>query len=384
MPNISRRDRNHIEISLESEDAAKSYWFDPGMSPIAAVGTTPEKSAAITATIKINRQFADQTRAMSGVKLTEKFGRNDLTALLSGFMQSPIPVYTTDRSGDANIPDLTDEESSVIPTLVSSVPVSMEVDFQATVSLNVPYVIIGLPDAFGIDFYLCDMSVDIPMNYGHAGIMTQPFFFPDTYNDEYDEIVTSDGPGTNPPVVSLNDAKVAIIEKEEEGAFLPTLDADLIHVGETLRVHSVELYCAVFEEMGWREGRVSKASIDPEGKPSFYAGINMLGNAVQMIEVNDTLIENFKLLMYSGSMTSKYIVGDIRYPFQPNMTTGNIRFDIVTDSDKWTDAGPTVSAYEGGDAADDGVEFIFSWEGRTNTHAKKISRIAAGLPDIGD
>jgi hypothetical protein len=102
------------------------------------------------------------------------------------------------------------------------------------------------------------------------------------------------------------------------------------------------------------------------------------------VQVDESLVENFRLLLFNGVMTSKYIVGDIRFPFQPQMTTGNIRFDIVTDSEKWTDVGPTVSKYEGGDAEDDGVEYIFSWEGRTNTHAKKISRTAAGLPVLGD
>jgi hypothetical protein len=136
--------------------------------------------------------------------------------------------------------------------------------------------------------------------------------------------------------------------------------------------------------MGWRSNRIPSVSVDSKGNPSMYCGVNMSGNAIQMISVDESLRQKFRLPYFKGTMVSRYVFGDIRYPFQPQMTTGNIRFDIVTDSNKWTDVGPTVSKYEGGDSENDGVEYIFSWEGRTNTHAKKISRTAAGLPDLGD
>jgi hypothetical protein len=77
------------------------------------------------------------------------------------------------------------------------------------------------------------------------------------------------------------------------------------------------------------------------------------------------------------SIPSVFYYGDIMYPFRPALGGRRAVFDIITDSDYWTDNGPTVGEYEGGDGV--GTSLIFSWEGRTSAHPVELSAFMAGL-----
>ena len=82
---------------------------------------------------------------------------------------------------------------------------------------------------------------------------------------------------------------------------------------------------------------------------------------------------------YEGSVTTEYVFGDIRFPADPVLSDLKQKFDIITDSEDWTENGPISGQYVG--LADNPISStnMFSWEGRSNPAPKKLTRALASL-----
>ena len=349
-----------------------------------AVGDVPTHSFTAKITVRITEDMAAYARYLcsSNIDLGVSFGSHTNTVtILHGMMSAPIPIAPAHGTG--NIPELDAFEISEIATNLEGVSRDFEVSFNAKVSNGTHLALIFMPDARGFNIELVDLSEGLSLERDHPFVITSSFVVDSLPEDECDT-----GPGAAITNASLNDARIYKMTKTVELSMAETLTNEIARSrSSTERGNIIDGYYLLLNEMFWRDESIKASRY--EGRPyvDHLYGVGLSGGALQVIPIAGLRGSSPRLSVnrnLTGIADVQFIYGDIRYPANPLLTAAKPKFDIISDSDKWTMHGPTTVKYVGGNDTDPETEpsTIFSWEGRVSAAPKTLPQIAAQLQDF--
>lgn len=380
MLNIEKIDGEYI-ISV-TEGAIRGGYRPFITDTMPAVGDAPTHSFNANITVKITEDMAAYARYLcsSNIDLGVSFGsRTNTIAILHGMMSSPIPIAPA--YGNGNIPELDAYEISEMAANLDGVSRDFEVSFNAKVSNGAYMALIFIPDARGFNVELVDMSEDVSLNRDHPFVITSSFVIDNLPENECDT-----GRGTAITNASLNDARIYKMTKTVELNMAETLTTEIVRSLESAeRGDLIDGYYLLLNEMFWRDESIKAERRDERPYVDHIYGVGVSGRALQVIPIDGMEGSSSRPginMNLKGTVDVHFIYGDIRYPANPLLILSRPKFDIISDSDKWTMYGPTTVKYIGGNDVGDEPSTIFSWEGRVSASPKTLPQIVAQLEDF--
>jgi len=344
-----------------------------------------DKHYTETILVTITEDFANYARALCSQKLhlEDGFGsQGNEVSIIQGLMKAPLPMAPVYTDVNGSVPQLSASDISNMSTNLENV----QRDFTFTVSIQVPnggsFSLIFMPDARGFNIIAVDPSKPISLDYSHPFILTKPIKTPFEQADRL-----TDGEATISGNFSVDDARIYKFSTEESVKFGETISGSLSTIrGDNEYTGSfIRLYEAVHNEMFWREGANQTKGEITGDRPwtSVLYGVSPEGRSIQIVDIRDCERQETAApginMMLTGSVTSTYVYGDIKYPADPRIGSHKPVFDIISDSEGWTKYGPTSVKYVDGEDGDKEAPMIFSWEGRRSSSPKILPRVAAQL-----
>jgi hypothetical protein len=299
---------------------------------------------------------------------------------MKALLRSAIPIAEV-PGPNGIIPELSDSDVSDIAVNLSNVPRSYSFEFTGKITNGGKFILAFLPDARGFDVELIDLSVQHEIQRDHPAVMTVPFTI-DLVGDEQ----STAGVGDEILGSSVDDAKVYILERKEPVCFVEGVVqqvASQIYV-EGANYDILKAYTGIANEVFWRSQDILVGRVNDAPYIDTIFGVGVSGRDLQFLNTKECTIDKVDnaITWFSGVGNVKYVYGDIRYPVDPMLSASKPKFDIISDDEEWTKFGPITERYiGGGNDADSVPETIFSWEGRSSTAPRTISKIVAGLED---
>jgi hypothetical protein len=388
-------DGTTIDVLLGAGDASNALSEGKEHVFAGAAGGSG-KTFTGTVNVKFTRKFSYSVRKMCQMHLNLGLGLQssaNTQAFIDGISSSPIPIVGV---SDADpIPD-----SPNLPAVpATDMNEEFTVSFSAQLTNGGRFVIGATVNMKTINIMLFDVTNGGEVCFDHPAVLTRPFTIPaleegsDQLNDApSDESGEEDDDGnksyTMPiGVASIDDARVWSISEEKTYSIIDVFYADTLRTPARLRNKYVKAITSMLSEMDWKSNgtggaRSSNNHQSPvKAKLTKRIGVDLSGNFFQIVDLANLSttrqVGGVATKIQGQSIPSVFYYGDIMYPFRPALGGRRAVFDIITDSEYWTDNGPTVGEYEGGDGG--GTSLIFSWEGRTSAHPVALSAFMAGL-----
>ena len=381
MPSISKLSDTSYKIKISSGDISRAFPEDFDLVPVNTEDNTSGKVIAGTVSLEITPEVADEIRDKVSRSLTLGMSLGDKLAenkFLHALFSSPIPF--SGMYGKIS-PALEASDSEPIGAQLDALSISYELNFgSVSIGVNDTYRLKFIPDARGFDIWLENTDFEDNLEEEHAFALTLPFVI--STLDLLNPVVSSGIPDKK-VFGSLDDAKVAFYEKEFEVNGGEALTRAIALSGIRDRASVQDAYNSLFSLSMWRGGNddVKVEEIDLRPYSSHICGVDPLGTSIQYLPLAnlggyDQMGFGVNLI-FSGTTTVSFLVGEIRYPFNPVFGIAKTLFDVCIDDPGWTDVGPLVPQYIGGRGIE-GVDVIHSWTGR-----KSIAPKRATLNSIG-
>ncbi len=384
MPLVSKLSDTSYKIVVSGADISRAF----PENFIDEEGDITNNSSGLvingTVSVEFDPEAADIIRDKVSRELTLDLDLGDKIAenkFLHALYSSPVPysgIYQT------LTPSLDATDDIPISSQLDSLPVSYTFDFGAVqIGLNDTYRLKFIPDARGFDVYLENTDMEDNLIEDHAFALTMPFVVSaiDVGNP-----VVHPGVSTLAAPATVDDAKVAFYEKNFSISGGEVLTRAIALSGIRDRGSVADAYNALFTLSMWR-GAESVIVEEKDLRPftSHLCGVDPGGAAIQYLPLTGLTgseqVGSANMII-NGDATVKFLVGEIRYPFNPIFGLLKTLFDVCTDDPGWTDVGPLAEQYIGGDGVA-GVDVIHSWTGRKSTSIKKEPLSSIGQSKLG-
>ena len=376
MPAV-RKEGDIQYVELLDNDASIAMK-DGSIMEFPVVGGVPNKTYAATLNVSFNRIFSYATRGLCRTKLDLGLGLGTTIssqAFFDGIMSAPVPM-----SGKW---DPLPSDPPAPQTLKTDMGMEFDFDLSTQVRNGGLFIFKMTVDMMRIKVELYDITDGGKLELDKPTVFSSQFRLSVLAEDDESLVDGSPEPSEEPLLLGSSteqDAAVVKITRSVEMSMVDTLYAELMraggHMKQKLRTGYGKLYSA-FDSLDSGGG-----GFDPSGKLMVRYGVDMNGTGMKVINLEGSTARRFlggiETFFPKQTFEVDYYYGDVLYPANPHF--GNMRraFDIITDSEYWTDNGPTVGEYEQGSGG--GCNFIFSWEGRSSIGPVQITRAAAGLP----
>ena len=384
MPLISKFSDTSYKVTIGESDITRA--FPENFTDIETIVSNTSSGKVIdgSVVIEFTPDAAEAIRTKVSRELVLGLDLGDAVVnnrFLHALFSSPVPCAGM-HEGVA--PSLSDADDEGISSALDSMSVSYEFSISSlAIGLSDRYRLKFIPDARGFDIYLENVDMEDSLLEDHPFAITVPFVISSL---DVNNPVVTDGVASKMSFGQVDDARVMFFEKEMS-----------INVGEVLtrffalsgirdRGSLIDAYNALFTLSLWRGENGTSVSdsslrpytdhlcgVDPSRKAIQYLPLTGLIGREQVGHVN---------LIFSGTAIVKFLVGEVRYPFNPILGKNKILFDVCDDDEGWTDVGPLAEQYIGGVGVE-GVDVIHSWTGRTSTNVKKESLASIGQSKLG-
>ena len=379
MPFVSKLSDTSYNIVVSGSDITKAFPEDFTDIPVDITNTTSGKIIDGTVSVEFDPEAADIIRDKVSRKLNLGMDLGDILAenkFLHALYSSPIPFSGLYGSTSPSL-DATDDVP--ISAQLDSLPTSFTFNLGAVqIGLNDTYRLKFIPDARGFDVYLENVDLEDNLLEDHPFALTLPF---EISSIDVNNPVVEDGVPTKSVPGTVDDAKVLFYEKDFPISGGEVLTRAVALSGIRDRGMVIDAYNSLFTLSMWRGGNgvvVEDKALRPFS--SHLCGVDPHGKSIQYLPL-DGLVGSEQIgsgnLIFTGNTTVKFLVGEIRYPFNPIFGLTKTLFDICTDDEGWTDVGPLADQYIGGTGIE-GVGVIHSWTGRKSIVAKKETLSSIG------
>ena len=383
MPSVQKLSDTSYNIVLSERDISAGYSGGDDGGDSSGTGTSGTVVNGVSVSVEFTPEVADTIRDKVSRELTFGLDFGDKLAsnkFLHALYSSPVPfsgIYGTDA------PALDNEDIEAISNALSNLPRSFTFQFgSVNIGNGDTYRLKFTPDARGFDVKLENTGVENILTSSHAFAISVPFTIVslDTEHDAVEPGVASPSSSS-----SVEDAKVMFYNKDCEingGEVLTRA----IALSQRDRGAVIDAYNTLFSQSMWRSGGAGAVAplggrpysdhlcgVDPSSTALQYLPLSGLTGTEQINSIN---------LLFKGTANVSFLVGEIRYPFNPIFGATKTLFDICIDDPGWTDVGPLAEQYIGGTGTS-GVDVIHSWTGRVGTYAKKATLASIGQSRLG-
>lgn len=380
MAEIQKLSDTSYKIVLGGGDISRA--FPENFSQESIEGTPSGKVIDGTVAVEITPDVADIIRDKVSRELTLGLQFGDLMAenkFLHALFSSPMPF--SGLFGELS-PALNVEDIAAIEQSLKTIPRTFECSMGGSIGVGDRYRLKFIPDARGFDIRLENIDVLDDLTESHSFAVSVPFTISSL---DIDNPIVSDGTPSAGYSSSIDDAKVMFYEKDFpiNGGELLTRAMALSQVDRGMWM---DAYISLFGLSFWRGA--SGISVEELGSRPFAShlcGVDPSGNAIQYLPIDGLegrIQEGSSNLLLSGFAKVQFLVGEIRYPFNPIFGLRKTLFDICIDDPAWSDVGPLALQYIGGDGVE-GVEVIHSWTGRKSSSPKSEMLSAIGQTKLG-
>ncbi len=381
---VSKLSDTSYRINVSEEDISRA--FQENFTDIASevFNNTSGKIIDGTVEVALTKDAADTIRRMVSNELTLGMDIGDKLAenkYLEALFCSPIPFSALYGS---DVPSLNSDDAIPISAELDALTVSLNVDLgNVKIGINDTYRLKFIPDARGFDIRLENIDSASNLIEDHAFALTTTFII--SALDISDPIVED---GIPPGSVSaiIDDEKVLFYEKDFSISGGEVLTRAFALSGFSDRGMVEDAYNSLFSLSMWRGvNSVEVEERDLRPFSSHLCGVDPLGTSIQYLPLSGLMgqeaIGSGNLIL-TGEVTVKFLVGNINYPIKPFFGVSKVMFDVCTDDPGWTDVGPLVEQYIGGEGIE-GVGVIHSWTGRSSTRIKKETLSNIGQSILG-
>lgn len=384
MPLVSKLSDTSYNIVIDGSDITRAFNENLAPSETPSPNSSSGKIINGSVTAEFSSEVADIIRDKVSRELSLGMDLGDTLAenkFLHALYSSPVPF--SGMYGNVS-PSLDSTDSEVISAQIDSLPVSFDFDFGSVkIGLGDTYRIKFIPDARGFDIYLENVSMEDSLVEEHPFALTLLFTISSI---DVNSPAVEDGVSQKSSSSSVDDARVLFYEKEFDISGGELLTRAMALSGIKDRGMIADAYNELFTLSMWRGGN----GVIVEDKPlrpftSHLCGVDPFGSSIQYLPL-DGLFGTEQVgsgnLILSGTATVKFLVGEIRYPFNPIFGLTKTLFDVCKDDPGWTDVGPLADQYIGGTGVD-GIDFIHSWTGRKSIVSKKENLSSIGQSKLG-
>ncbi len=330
---VSKLSDTSYRINISDGDISRAFSENFTEIESKIINDTSGKILNGNVEIVFDKDAADAIRRVVSSELTLGIDMGDKLAenkYLEALFCSPIPFASLNGGGT---PTLTMDDAIPISSQLDSLPVSMSVDLgEVKIGINDTYRLKFIPDARGFDVLLENIDSADNLIEDHAFALTVPFVI--TSISLANPVVT-DGIPPGSIFGTVDDAKVLFYEKDfsVSGGEVLTRSIALSIFTDKGMVH--DAYNSLFSLSMWR-GFDSVDVEETNYRPfsSHLCGVDPYGTSIQYLPLDD--LSGYEQtgssnLLFMGSTTVKFLVGDIRYPVKPFFGASKIMFDICTD-----------------------------------------------------
>ena len=383
MPLVTKLSDTSYKVKITDSDMSAAFPENFTFIPVNTDNTSSGKVISGSVLVEFTPEAADTirdkvSRILSlGMDLGDPIAENKF---LHALFSSPVPC--AGMYGGA-APSLTPDDDIGISEALNSLSVSHEFNIGSIqIGVGDTYRLKFIPDARGFDISLENTNVEDSLLEDHPFVLTLPFVIASSLENP----AVSSGAAGKSAAGSVDDARVMFYEKDYEIMIGEVLTRAFALSGIRDRGMLIDAYNDLFSLSMWRGGSGVDV-VDPGMRPSssHLCGVDPAGRSIQYLPL-EGLIGSEQIagvnLMFSGSAKVKFLVGNIRYPFNPIFGIRKVLFDVCKDDIGWTDVGPLAEQYIGGDGVE-GVNVIHSWTGRTSTNVKKESLASIGQSKLG-
>jgi len=400
MPLISRDDAGNINLRLDGGDVAVSI-ANNGSHTYGSSESTG-KSFGGTINVIFTRKYSYPVRKTCQSRLDLGVGLGtsaNNSSFANAIWSSPIPIAPV---RDTPLP----ESPEIPPMATTDMDQEFSVSFSGTFKEGGRYVIVSAVGMKSIHLSLVDVTNGGVIAMDHPGVATNPFTIPpppdesDLFDDDAPADDEGDGGGEMPylspmETYSVEDANVHLITVEKKTSLTDVFYAEVLRAKGKMKKKLIGAYIALLEEMKWDEGGAPNGGfssgeggeegggndLPPSIVQNTMCGVDVTGHYLHFVELAGRTVTRFKgsvvEFFVNQNFEFKYYYGDIMYPANPSLGNHKVVFDIITDSQFWTDNGPTAGEYEGGSGGS--CDYIFSWEGRNGKSPISMTAAMAGL-----
>ena len=384
MPSISKFSDTSYKVTIGGDDIARA--FPENFTDIDTITNNTSSGKVIdgSVVIEFTPDAAEAIRAKVSRELILGMDLGDAVVnnrFLHALFSSPVPCAGM-YGGVA--PSLSSADDEAISAALNGLPISYEFSVSSLkIGISDRYRLKFIPDARGFDIYLENVDLEDNLLEDHPFAITVPFVISSL---DVDNPVVTDGVASKMSFGQVDDARVMFFEKEMSINVGEVLTRSFVLSGISDRGSLIDAYNALFTLPIWR-GENGTSVLDSSLRPytDHLCGVDPSRKAIQYLPLTG-LVGSEPLghvnLIFSGTATVKFLVGEVRYPFNPILGNNKILFDVCKDDEGWTDVGPLAEQYIGGVGVE-GVNVIHSWTGRTSTNVKKESLASIGQSKLG-